>query len=68
MRNTILLLIFFSMFIFTGCPMANDSEEDEDNYYEQNVYEEESFQENSDIEEEHHHMENQADIAGDLIF
>ena len=68
MKNTILLALIFSVFIFSGCPSSNDSYEDENTFMEENVYQEESFQENSDIEEETHHIENQADIAGDLIF
>ena len=54
--------------MFSACPSTNDSYEDEDSFIEQNVYQEESFEENSDIDEEYHHQENQADIAGDLIF
>ena len=68
MKNSILLTVLFSLFMFSACPSTNDSYEDEDSFVEQNVYQEESFEENSDIDEEYHHLENQADIAGDLIF
>ena len=56
------------MLIFVSCPLGIDSKEDEDSFLQKNVYEEQSLEENSDIEEEYHHRENQADIAGDLIF
>ena len=68
MRNTILLLICFSIILFSGCPLTNSSKEEDDSFFDQNVYQDESFEENADIEEEYHHRENQADIAGDLIF
>ena len=68
MRNSILLLSIISLLIFVGCPLGNSSKEDDDSFLQKNVYEEQSFEENSDIEEEYHHRENQADIAGDLIF
>ena len=68
MQNFILLAVLISVFMFSGCPSSNDSYEEENSFLEENVYQEESFEENSDIEEEYHHRENQADIAGDLIF
>ena len=68
MRNSILLLSIFSLLTLVGCPLGIDSKEEEDSFLQKNVYEEPSFEENSDIEEEYHHRENQADIAGDLIF
>jgi len=68
MKNTILITALFSLIFLSGCPSTNDSYNDETSYMEENVYQEETFQENWEAEEEQHHIENQADIAGDLIF
>ena len=68
MQNTILIAALFSLIFLYGCPSTDDSFNDDTSYMEKNVFQEESFEENSDIEEEQHHIENKADIAGDLIF
>ena len=68
MRNSILLFTLFSLLIFWGCPSSNNSYEDENRYVEEEVYEEEYYEEETEYEKEPHHLENPADIAGDLIF
>ena len=67
-KNTVLIAVLFSVFVFSGCPSSGDPYEDGNTFTEKNVYREESFQENSDVGEETHHIGNQADTAGDLIF
>ena len=65
MNKFSLFFILLSLIMFYGCPLTDNSQEDEivveEEYYDSEEYD---FEEDDDPE----HIENPADIAGSLIF
>lgn len=65
MKNLSLLSIFLSLAFLCACPFPA-SNEDEEIVVEEEVYEENDYE--YEEEDDPTHLENPADIAGDLIF
>ena len=65
MKNLSLLVIFLSLSFLCACPFPANNE-DEEIVVEEEVYEEEDYYYEED--DDPTHLENPADIAGDLIF